>query len=221
MVTNNVPIIILAVGSAYTIHVLNRINHYKEDNQKTTIVNGLTLIIVPIVLTALTMMIGFFSFVFAAYFSMIKDFGILAALGTFYSALLAIVFVPAILSFLPKTKRKTKSSKSNKKPGILDDVILGLYNIISKHPYRVLLAWFIFIMIGFFGIYKIKRSVSVSDYFKSDHPASLADRIMEDKFGGSKPIFVVFKGDMQSPELLRVLVGVKEHLKKSAYISNP
>jgi molecular chaperone HtpG len=31
----------------------------------------------------------------------------------------------------------------------------------------------------------------VSDYFKSKHPASIADKIMTEKFGGSKPVFEV------------------------------
>ena len=108
MVSNNVPIIVLAVGSAYAIHVLNRINQFKEKDPQKAVVEGLPLIILPVVLTALTTMIGFLSFIFGAYLSMIRDFGLLAALGTFYAGFLAIVLVPALLAVVPVKKGKSK-----------------------------------------------------------------------------------------------------------------
>jgi len=40
MVTNNIPIILLAVGSAYTIHVLNRINQAKDTDRREAIYLG-------------------------------------------------------------------------------------------------------------------------------------------------------------------------------------
>ena len=52
MVTNNIPLLLLAVGSAYTIHVINKINQM-EKNLRIAIVSALTYIFVPVALTAL------------------------------------------------------------------------------------------------------------------------------------------------------------------------
>ena len=38
---------------------------------------------------------------------------------------------------------------------------------------------------------------------------------MTDKFGGSKPVFVLFKGDIQSPEVLNTMLQTEEYMKKS------
>lgn len=221
MVSNNVPIIILAVGSAYAIHVLNKVNQCKEKNKKKAIVRSLSVIIVPVILTALTTMIGFLSFIFGAYLTMIRDFGLLAALGTFYSAVLALVFVPALLTIMPGKRKGGKNILTgNKKSQLTLYFLIPLKKIVLKHPKYILIVWIVLFMVSLTGIFMIKRSVSVSGYFKSNHPVSIANRIMEEKFGGSKPLFVVFKGDMQNPEVLKGMINFEDYLKKSPFINN-
>ena len=222
MVTNNVPIIILAVGSAYSIHVLNRVNQFKKRTGKKAITKALRLITLPVVLAALTTMIGFLSFIFGAYLSMIRDFGILAALGTFYAALLALLFVPALLAIFPAKRKKKKSALfAIDRQSVMNRYFLfPLYRLNITHPKRTIATWIILVIIGIAGIFMLKRSVSVSDYFKAKHPASIADRIMEEKFGGSKPVFAVFKGDMQSPELLKGMYDFEKYLLESPYITS-
>jgi len=222
MVSNNVPIIILAVGSAYAIHVLNRINQFKDLDSKKAVARALPLILVPVILTALTTMIGFLSFIFGAYLSMIRDFGMLAALGTLYSGFLAVVLVPALLATIPNKKKRSKDDLQNteRKSYLNNYVLLPLYKAVISHPSRIIGIWVLLFLIGVLGIFMMKRSVSVSEYFKSGHPVSVSDEIMEEKFGGSKPIFVVYKGDMLSPELLKNMHNVQEHIKASPYITN-
>ena len=58
MVSNNIPIVLLAVGTAYAIHVLNRIDQVKDDLNQAIIV-ALTYVIIPVILAALTTIAGF------------------------------------------------------------------------------------------------------------------------------------------------------------------
>lgn len=222
MVSNNVPIIILAVGSAYAIHVLNRINQCKEKDTRKAIAKALSLMIVPVTLTALTTMIGFLSFIFGAYLTMIRDFGLLAALGTFFAAVLALIFVPAMIAIFPAKRKQAGGGivSGSRKSALTQYILVPLNKMVTKHRYAVLIVWIMLFAISIVGIFMIKRSVSVSDYFKSDHPVSIANRIMEEKFGGSKPLFVVFKGDMQNPEVLKGMINFEDYLKKSPFINN-
>ena len=222
MVTNNVPIIIIAVGSAYSIHVLNRFNQSRKKSSKKALISSLSLIMLPVILSALTTMVGFLSFIFGSYLSMIRDFGILAALGTFYSALLALLFIPALLAIFPVKRKKSKKGKFaiDRKSLMNEYFLIPLYRLIITHPYRIVTFWVILVIIGITGIFLLQRSVSVSDYFKDDHPASIADRIMEEKFGGSKPLYVVFKGDIQSPEVLNGMVDFQKFLLNSPYVTS-
>jgi len=221
MVSNNVPIIILAVGSAYAIHVLNRITQCDIKDKKAKIVKAYRFMIIPVSLTALTTMVGFLSFVFGAYLKMIRDFGILAALGTFFSAVLALSLVPAMLAVLPAKTRQEKKKKTDPEKSKLRRFILKpLSRRVVMHPKRVVAGWGILFAISIFGIFILKRSVSTSGYFKKDHPASVAERIISEKLGGSKPVFVVFKGNMQSPEVLKAMMETEKYMTSSQYISS-
>lgn len=221
MVSNNVPIIILAVGSAYAIHVLNRVNQCEIKDTKRAIAKALSFMIVPVILTALTTMVGFLSFIFGAYLKMIRDFGLLAALGTFFAAVLALSFVPALLAVLPPKKIRTGKILSGKNASLLTDrFLIPVNRLVIRHRYRVLTGWILFFMISVIGIFMIKRSVSVSGYFKAHHPVSIAEKIMAEKFGGSKPVFVVFKGNMQSPEVLKAMRETEKFMKNGQYISS-
>ena len=222
MVSNNVPIIILAVGSAYAIHVLNRINQFKDEDPKKAVAKALPLILVPVILTALTTMIGFLSFIFGAYLSMIRDFGILAALGTLYSGLLAVFLVPALLATIPRRKKRSKEKnvEKNENSHLNNYVLIPFYKAVISHPSRIVGVWIFLFLIGIIGIFMLKRSVSVSEYFKSGHPVTVSDQIVEEKFGGSSPVFIVYKGDMLSPELLKNMHNLQEYMKASPYITN-
>lgn len=220
MVSNNVPIIILAVGSAYTIHVLNQVNRYTKMEGRKAVSKALSIIAIPVIFTALTTMVGFLSFIVGAYLSMIRDFGILAALGTFYSAFLALVFVPALISVFPKNNKYQKKREVGKQKSFLSIYILiPLYKFVVRHTLSVILIWILLFAISIAGIFMIKRSVSVSGYFRSKHPISIAEKIMKEKFGGSKPLFVVIKGDMQSPEVLNGIIAMERFMKKSPYVT--
>ncbi len=138
MVSNNVPIIILAVGTAYVIHILNQFDHRKEQGKIIKLKNTLSLMIVPVSLSALTTMVGFLSFIFGAYLNMIRDFGLLAALGTFFSGLLALIFVPALISVLPAKDPVSTKQKHKKSSLLLKYFLLPLGNYVTGHPKKSL-----------------------------------------------------------------------------------
>ncbi len=218
MVSNNVPIIILAVGTADAIHILNRVNHCKEKNQATAIRLSMNVILVPLILTTLTTMVGFMSFIFGAYLNLIRDFGILATLGTFFAGVLAITFVPAILSTLPHQELKKK--KSNKISKINKYLLKPLSKKVVEQPRKVVIIWVIIFVLSLGGIFMLKRSVSVAGYFKKEHPVSKSEKILSEKFGGTKPVFIVFKGDIQNPKTLHAMMDLEEYMKKSPLIGS-
>jgi len=216
MISNNIPIILLAVGSAYTIHVLNRINQCREQDPEKALKIALSYIIVPVILAALTTIIGFISFVFGAYLSMIRDFGIFTALGTFFTAILSLFFVPAIISAQNRTaKDPARQEKKYRKSILSDNVLAPLKGLLFLHPKNILVTWGILILLSIGGIFMIERSVNLQEYFKKGDPTRKADEIVTEKFGGTKPIFVLFKGDMQSPKVLQTMIKTEDYMKKS------
>lgn len=216
MISNNMPIILLAVGSAYTIHVLNRINQMRDTDRRKVLLRALSYIFIPLILSAITTAIGFMSFIFGAYLEMIREFGIFTSLGTLFAAFLSLFFTPSLIAAFSIYNKKLARKKNHHRYSLLQRYFLApLKDTLVRHPKYILTTWSTLILISIAGIFMIKRSVDIQDYFKEGNPARTAENIMINKFGGSKPIFVLFKGDIQSPEVLNTMVETANHMKKS------
>jgi predicted RND superfamily exporter protein len=214
MISNNIPIILLAVGSAYTIHVVNRITELRTTNTGNVVTTALNYVMVPVFLAAITTVIGFVSFIFGAYLEMIVEFGIFTAFGTFIACLISIFFVPAVIQLFPK--RKTASNHEvPKNTFITNYILIPLKKGLFKNPKLTLGIWALVIGISIIGIFSIKRSVDIQEYFKKGNPTREAERIMVEKFGGTKPVFVLFKGDMQNPEVLKTMMAASDYMEDS------
>ena len=211
MISNNIPIILLAIGSSYAIHVINRINRQKLSGAKRDISVSLSLVLVPIVLAAITTGVGFISFIFGAYLEMIVEFGIL---GTGIACFLSIFFVPAIIEIFGSGKNN-KKLRERKKSLILDTFLGQVTTLLFKYPGKIVITWVIVLCLSLLGIFSIERKVDIQEYFKKDNPTRRAEGIMVDKFGGTKPVFVLFKGNVKSPEFLQKMIQTAEYMEKS------
>ncbi len=220
MISNITPIILLAVGSAYTIHVLNRINATIDTDRKQALIKAMAYITIPVILAALTTMIGFVSFVFGAYLEIIRDFGVFTALGVIYALLLSIFFVPAIISALSMYRNAKKVKRENKKKHTFlnDTILFPLNNLLHKHPKHTLSVWGLIMLLSIGGIFLIEREVNMAEYFKKGNPTRVTEDIMQEKFGGSQPVFVVFEGDIQSPYVLKMMIKTENYMKEFSAI---
>jgi hypothetical protein len=220
MVSNNIPIVLLAVGTAYAIHVLNRIVRVKGDLNKSIII-ALVSVAIPVLLAALTTMTGFVSFIFGSYLRMIRDFGMFTALGTLFSLLLSLFFVPAIISaFSWKGKDKGHLEKDINDSPLYIYFLSPLQKLLFKRTQAILVLWIILTSISIGGIFLIERNVDIRNYFKKGNSTRIAEDIMTEKFGGTKPVFVLFKGDIQSPEVLNTILRAEEYMKQSAGVTS-
>jgi len=215
MISNNIPIIILAVGSAYSIHVINKIRSETSNNRFEA---GLNAVKTPVILASITTAIGFISFIFGAYLEMIVEFGIFSSLGTFFACILALTFVPSAMA-VTSNDQKTKGGLEHKQ-SILDGLISRLNGFIFSKPKVVFAIWAILITTAGIGIFNIERSVNIQDYFKPNNPARKAEQIMMEKFGGTKPVFVKFSGDILNPTVLKQLRSCQEYMEESPDINS-
>jgi predicted RND superfamily exporter protein len=218
MVSNNIPIVLLAVGTAYAIHVINRIDQVKG-NLDQSIIMALTYVFIPVILAALTTITGFISFIFGSYLTMIRDFGMYSALGTLIALILSLFFIPALISaFAWKGKDTSRHEKEEGNTFFSRYFLLPLQRTLFKNTRLILALWIIMTVINIGGIFLIHRNVDVRNYFRKGNPTRVAEDIMTSKFGGTKPVFVLFKGDIQSPELLNTMLRTEAYMRQNKEI---
>jgi len=220
IISNIMPVVLVAIGSAYTIHVLNSINLNPREDRKLALKEAVSSVLVPIILAAITTAIGFVSFIFGAYLDMIKDFGSATAIGILIALLLSIFFVPSLISALSMYRKKKAVERQAKESLLTKYFLQPLMNLLSRHPKRVLLVWGILLLAGIGGIFMINTSVNITEYFKKDNPTRISEDIMQRKFGGSLPVYVQFEGDIQDPEVLSLMMQTKEFMMQDPNITS-
>jgi predicted RND superfamily exporter protein len=214
MISSNIPILLVAIGSAYSIHVINRVRQSQLRNEGVTVQLALQYIAVPVFLAAITTAVGFVSFLFGAYLAMIRDYGVFTAVGTMISCLLSLTFVPAVLSVTRKPGHVVSEELADQ--SFLARYVLDPVNtLLFQHTRKVFVVWGALILASVGGMLLIKREVDVKDYFKKKNPTRIAEEIMIEKFGGTKPVFVHFRGDVNNPDMLQTMQRTEEYMKAS------
>ena len=218
IISNMMPVVLLAIGSAYTIHVLNSIDLNRLKDRKQALIKALVYTLVPVILAALTTAIGFISFIFGAYLTMIKDFGVCTSVGIIIAVLLSIFFVPALISALSMYRKNVDSADIRKKNLWSGVILQPLVKLLFKRTKLIIAIWSVILLLSTGGIFLIKTSVNITEYFKKDNPTRITEDLLQKKFGGSLPVFVEFKGDMQDPEVLKMMIRTEEFMKEDPNI---
>ncbi|HSM47926.1 MAG TPA: MMPL family transporter, partial [Draconibacterium sp.] len=167
-------------------------------------------------------MAGFLSFIFGSYLKMIRDFGLFTALGTFFALFLSLVFVPAVLAvFPPKLKNEIIGQiKPIRKSKLNKLILIPLQKLLNTYPKQIIFTWVILTLTAILGTTMIERNVDVRNFFKKGNPTRIAEDIMTEKFGGTKPVFVQFKGDILSPKVLNTMLKMQDYMKQSPDIAS-
>jgi predicted RND superfamily exporter protein len=220
IVSDIIPVILFAVGSAYSIHVISRLG---ENTPRSTDRRGrlehqtqaLSRVILPVKLAAFTTMVGFISFVLGSYLTTIREFGIFATCGVLFAYIISITFVPALTSLLDQTGRSQK-----RQPSASHTILHKVSRGVLKHTRAAIGISIIFIVMAVLGIPRIQRKVDILDYFKPGTDIRLAENFIKEKFGGSMPIQIIVKGDITDPEVLNAMKNVQEFLESHQDIEN-
>ena len=58
------------------------------------------------------------------------------------------------------------------------------------------------------------------DYFKKGSETQRTEKIMQNKFSGSLPVYVAIQGNVQSPEVLNIMKQIQKFMEKNQYIKH-
>jgi len=214
------PVVLFAVGSAYGIHVVNRIKFHvtSSENKKQQLTQAFSEVGLAVILAGLTTFVGFLSFIFNSYLTIVKEFGIFAALGVAFTLFISITFIPAVISYLPVEKQNKEKKKFNF--SIIDTFLKWLSLVVIKKRKLIFYSVLIIMMFSFIGMPLIKRKVDIIEYFKPKSDIRNSAQIMNTEFGGSLPVQIVVKGDILTPETLQKMDDVAAFIQSLDGISN-
>ena len=221
------PVILIAVGSAYGIHVINHyfdeVTQSKEISTEThsaQIVEAMARVIPPVFLAALTTFAGFVSFCFTSVVP-IFEFGIFSSFGVLSAFIVAVTLIPAIL-ILRGPRNPTIGGSFGVQPshtGIVDRIIADTLIIVHAHKRSVLLVSLGCIIFAGLGISKLVIDNVLMEYFEPDVQVVRSDTFIREHFGGSKLLNLVIKGEKQGdvirPDVLQAIDSLAEYAEEN------
>ncbi len=205
LVGSSLPTIGIAIGGAYGIHILAAYFAGDAPTVRDRIIQAMKNVGAPVIASAATTCAGFMSFLVMD-IAPLREFGVYAAAGVAFTALLAITAIPAILSFSKHVPSKLGSSLMAKPLGKLG-------HWAERHRSWALSIAVIMAVAGVFGVLRIAPDPTLETFFKKGSEPDEANRFLERNFGGSVYLQVYFEGDMRSPFVLAQLRKIVEFAK--------
>ena len=204
LMTSALPVVLFAVGAAYAIHVVSRFyhEHRRRDDAPEAVQRTLDHVGLPVLLAALTTIIGFASLL-TANIDMITEFGFFSALGVFAAMLIACTLIPALLAIIGRSlKPRLHKDEKNSIPRpsrIADGAALFTVN----RPRLISLIALVMALAAAVAVPFVRREVNLLEFFDPDITLRQSERIVEEHFGGSLPAQVYLQGDARDPGVLR------------------
>ncbi len=208
-----VPVVLIALGSADGIHYMKRYYEQRGGGKSASAAAASSYreIRVPLILTTVTTMVGFGSLAISD-FAVIRQFGLLTALGLFFALVVTLTLLPALAAFGAGAPRpRTRKSRIG--------VMAGLARGVAHAPGVVLAAGFIAIVVAGSGMFLIVKSVDWTLCLKRGSSPYHAEMLIREKLGGSLPVQLVVRGDLLDPATLTAMRKLERRMDALPLVS--
>jgi predicted RND superfamily exporter protein len=229
VISTVLPVILVAVGSAYGIHV---VSHYMSDMGDRTMDAGehrelvfelLRKIGKPVFLAALTTFVGFFSNCFTSVLP-IREFGFFSSFGVIAAFVVAVTLIPALILIRgpkPLNRRTQAASRGGEREGEFDSISTGIADLFTRAVRKKRFTLFAALVVTAVSVYGLSRIIIdnvMVEYFKPDTEIYKSDVFVREKFGGSKVVSVMFEAanaeTLLHPDSLTVMDGLNAYLSE-------
>lgn len=212
------PIVLLAVGTAYGIHVLNKYceeAHKDGRTRREILIATITAMISPTAMASLTTLAGFLALLTST-LSPQREFGVFTGVGVLYAAILALTLIPAILALLeapPKEKRSVLSRLLQGRNGLA-----RLAHLVEALPVAILIVAALISVVWAVGLPRLRVETSPKEFLGKEHPVLQALDVLDRHFGGSLQTAIEIdtgRGDgLKEPEVLKKMLALQEFLEQ-------
>ena len=208
---NSIPVLLLAIGVDYGLHVVLRIREELSDEERRNpqgrktlrnfdkitrqraIRQGTVLTSIALMIAITTDIVGFLSFRLSS-LAFLQVFGTVIAIGLFLIYLLSISALPALMLMLP-TKKLPLEKASKVTVGPVAQRVAGL----SQRPKMVAIIALILLAPMVAGFQQLEVAFEQRDQLDDSVPVVQDFLLISDEFGTSRsPLYVVIDGDVIS-----------------------
>lgn len=218
-----IPPLVLALGSSYSIHILNQYYREAKDNgeDKRWIGGAIAHVNKTILLASVTTIAGLLSLLSVS-MKQTREFAIATSFGIFSCAVLSLFFFPAVLYRLkqPKAKQTRQVVK-----GTLTRVLTRMSGAVVRSRALVIALLIAILVFSIFAFSKIEYNTDAISYFPNRSRVIRDMRFFAEKIGGFEEIAITLnapdseKNYFLQTDVLKMLAEFESRLKENPDIS--
>jgi predicted RND superfamily exporter protein len=189
-VTIAVPPIILAVGFAYTVHVVSAYydalrGRIEPEDDDGVVFAATRIVALPVLLTGATTVAGFASLTISP-LSAVQEFGLFCSIGIAASTILSLSFAPTVLHVLPMPRVRAAQASTS-----LDRTLRRLAEFDVQHRAAILTSGAVLAVVALVGMSQIEVGTNFVRNFPDDNQTRMDFDTVNEKLEGSSGFYVV------------------------------
>jgi len=218
MITTALPVALMAVAIAYGVHIVENVFSDSLEGKKglAGISNALIRVKVPVMMAALTTTAAFISLCTTPIVPLMH-FGLLSSFGIIASMMLALTFIPAMLSIIDSLGKEYIPHHHTKKDIIAPLLKRLSYVSIHKHWWVIGISMLVLVVSVMFGKH-VKSDLNLIEDFRKGSPIRVADDILNREFGGTSLFNVEFNtlepDCIKDPSVLKEIEQLQKRLNE-------
>lgn len=209
-----IPIMMIAIANNYGVYFVVRYHDVSISEPEISVFDRVKKTVdylkTPVVLCGLTTIVGILGLV-AHLLHPARQMGVVTAIGVTFALSASLLYIPAVLSFQKKEKKFKKRSGGN--GGFFLSLSENIAKYVVLHPKMILVTFIVFLALCTSGLFFLKTAPDSNKVMPANHSYNKAITILDNHFGGSKMIQVMFEGNTNDPYLLQCLDRYEKELK--------
>ncbi|MFW6145984.1 MAG: efflux RND transporter permease subunit [Planctomycetota bacterium] len=215
IMSSMIPIFIMPIAVLDSIHIISDFfdNYQVTRDRSKTMMAVMDRLFTPMLYTSLTSAAGFASLALTP-IPPVQVFGVFVAAGILVAWLLTVTFIPAFVMFLPPKRLETFGAvhrdEADAPSGPLARALQWMGGVTVRRAKPIVAVTAGVLIVAGYGISLIRVNDNPVKWFTTGHPIRVADRVLNDHFGGTYMAYLALEatGDddeavFKRPEVLR------------------
>lgn len=223
IMSSMIPIFIMPISILDSIHILSeffdRYQHYRD--RRKTIKHVMESLFMAMLYTSLTSAAGFASLAITP-IPPVQIFGIFVAIGVLLAWFLTVTFLPAFIMLIPeRALEKFGAAVHHDNAGaapedrsLMGRIMAAFGRISYARAKYVLAAAVLVTAIALYGISQITVNDNPTRWFKASHPIRVADRVLNEHFGGTYMAYLTLAPAAEEEDLDTYALDLEARLRE-------
>ncbi|MFP4035811.1 MAG: efflux RND transporter permease subunit, partial [Desulfovermiculus sp.] len=210
IMSSMIPIFIMPIAVLDSVHILSEFfDRYQATRDRVqTITSTVQTLFLPMLYTSITSAAGFASLALTP-IPPVQVFGLFVALGILAAWFLTLTVIPAYIMFIPEKRLQNFGIMQTEGQEAQSGLFSHLLRLVGSSTYRwskIYLGGIAVLVAGaLYGISLIQINDYPTKWFQEKHPIRVADRVLNDHFGGTYMAYLCLRPEEKMP-------GPKEYI---------